>query len=61
MKNAEGLTEFVNGNFYNIVKSQPFNGKTFYELKNDSGETRYINKDRLEIIEVYTEPPIAKP
>ena len=61
MKNAEGLTEFINGNFYNIVKSQVFNGKTFYELKNDSGETRYINKNRLEIIEVYTEPPIAKP
>ena len=61
MKNADGLTEFINGNFYTIEDMVGINGKSFIVLSNEMGEKRKINANRVEIIDVYAEPPINEP
>lgn len=61
MKNADGLTEFINGNFYTIEDMVGMNGKQFIVLSNEIGEKRKINASRVEIIDVYAEPPINEP
>lgn len=57
MKNADGLTEFINGNFYAINTEDYFNGVKYYILLNENGELRKINAKRLEVLSVYDEPP----
>lgn len=61
MKNADGLTEFINGNFYPIVGFEEFNNITYFTLLADNGEMRKVNKNRIEPLYVYTEPPINEP
>jgi hypothetical protein len=58
MKNADGLTEFINGNFYPVVNKEYYRSQEFYTLIADNGDERKINANRLELIEVYAEPPI---
>ena len=61
IKNANGLNEFINGNFYPVVKTIGFNNALFAVVLNDMGELRSINANRVEIIDVYAEPPINEP
>jgi hypothetical protein len=61
IKNADGLSEFINGNFYPVVKTIGFNNALFAVVLNDMGELRSINASRVEIVDVYAEPPINKP
>jgi hypothetical protein len=58
MKNADGLTEFINGNFYPVVNKEYYNGIEFVTIVNDNGEERKIKINRLELIQVFNEPPI---
>ena len=56
---ANGLTEFVNGNIYDIDESSTvsLNGQTYYSVLNESGERRFLNARRVQIEEQFTEPP----
>jgi hypothetical protein len=60
MKNADGLTEFINGNFYVMITNQFFNGKEFVILENADGEYRTVDMKRVERVTVYVEPPIKE-
>lgn len=60
MKDASGLTEFVNGNFYKVVgdaiKESRYSSR-FWKLLNDNGEERIVDASRVFVLDVYTEPP----
>jgi hypothetical protein len=60
MKNADGLTEFINGNFYVMITNQFFNGKEFVVLENADGEYRTVDMKRVERVTVYVEPPVKE-
>ena len=60
MINADGLTEFVNGNIYQFN----YNGQScvphkdkFYDVLDDNGVSHWLNEDRIKLIQVFTEPP----
>lgn len=55
-----GLTEFVQGFFYEIDEGEVFKfGKEeFITLYNNKHEKRSIQKNRVKIYDVYTEPPV---
>ncbi len=63
---ANGLTEFLNGNLYDIEIAESglpnkieANGHTYYSVLNANGEPRYLDASRISIEEQFTEPPTA--
>ena len=60
MINADGLTEFVNGNIYQFnYKGQSCvpHKNNFYDVLDDNGVSHWLNADRIKLIQVFTEPP----
>lgn len=53
--NDEGLNEFAKGNFYDYVRDD---GVDFIIIKNDNGEERFLSKNRIKMVNVYSEPPV---
>jgi len=53
MENAEGLTEFANGRFYQIKGSEG----EFVSLVSETGDVREILRNRVSVINVFTEAP----
>ena len=58
---ANGLTEFLNGNLYEIDESKNVqaNNRTYVCVKTEKGEERYLDAKRISIEEQFTEPPKA--
>lgn len=56
MVDTTGLSEFAEGQFYPIIE----NNGDYYVLLNDDGEKRNIHRQRLQILEVFTEPPVEE-
>jgi len=52
--NAEGLTDFFENHLYYIKNEH----SDYISVQNILGETREINRFRLRIIDVFTEPPV---
>lgn len=59
MKNAEGLTEFCNGNIYKVkpISDIYIFGKSYIVLYNDHNEERLVNMRRIDLVPSYQEPP----
>lgn len=57
MLDNKNLTEFVNGCFYRIVNNNTAN--QFIGIANDNGETRMVKRNRVNIVNIYAEPPQA--
>jgi hypothetical protein len=67
MVNADGLIDFVNGNFYTIRLNDKngtemfdivqIDGQSYVGLLDDNGVAHYINKNRLNLLKVFAEPP----
>lgn len=54
MVDPSGLTEFVKGHFYNIRGAD----LDFVKIENENGQIRSINLNRVELVDVFSEPPI---
>lgn len=56
---ANGLTEFLNGNLYEIDESKNVqtSNRTYVCVKTENGEERYLDERRVKIEEQFTEPP----
>lgn len=56
---ANGLTEFLNGNLYDIDEGKTIrtSAKTYLCVKTENGEERYLDESRVKIEEQFTEPP----
>jgi len=61
MINASGLTDFVNGNFYQVKDVMYFDGKKYYLIEDNNGIAHHIANDRLKELTVYIEPPKISP
>ena len=51
-----GLTEFVKGEFYRVDGEKTFASQTFLCLVNAYGEKRYIDANRVKMVDVFDEP-----
>ena len=62
MANAGAMTEFVDGNLYRIKESAEtdMNGMKYILLYNEAGEERWVNKSKVQLVKVFTEPPEQK-
>ena len=62
MANAGSMTEFVNGNLYRFKDNSEtdLNGMRYILLYNEEGEERWVNRSKVDLITVYTEPPIQE-
>lgn len=56
MEKADGLTEFVNGRFYQIKNME----SDFITLVSETGDSRDILRNRVSVINVFTEAPFEK-
>ena len=57
MINADGLNDFIKGNFYMVNDVNIYNGEKYYLLTDNRGVNHSIVENRLQIVSVYTEPP----
>lgn len=59
MVNAGAMTDFVNGNIYRFKDNSEMdmNGMRYILLYNDEGEERWVNRSKVDLITVFTEPP----
>jgi hypothetical protein len=57
MVNADGLTDFINGNFYEVKNILNFDGKQYYEITDCNGVNHHIHDSRMKQVSVYVEPP----
>lgn len=62
MANAGSMTEFVNGNLYRFKDNSEMdmNGMRYILLYNEEGEERWVNRSKVDLITVFTEPPPAE-
>lgn len=57
MINADGLNDFIKGNFYMVNDVNVYDGKKYYLLTDNRGVNHSIAENRLQFVSVYTEPP----
>ena len=59
MTNAGSMTEFVNGNLYRFKDNSEtdLNGMRYILLYNEDGDERWVNRSKVDLITVFTEPP----
>lgn len=57
MINADGLNDFIKGNFYMVNDVNVYNGEKYYLLTDNRGVNHSIAENRLQFVSVYTEPP----